>query len=197
MIHRLWIAAAALAAMACVGKTRGGSYDAATVAQDAHPTGLSDSTTGDLGLAAADAGVAPDLELAPNQGDPCAGVGCSGHGSCTVDPVTGQPVCACELYYKAVGLACVPACSGVSCPPGQICIPGHHKTTDPMCVDTCDCSNCGNCAMSDFQSYGVNYCGSPSGAPATVVCNNPCPAGEGCIPYATPICWPGQGCISK
>lgn len=198
------IVAAAVSLSACVGESNGGLRDAATgtgdlaasdlMAED--PSGRQDSATGDLGPHAPDNGAAADATTKADLGAPCAGVTCSSHGTCKVDPSTGQAFCECELYYKAVGLSCIPACDGVSCPQGQTCIPGHHDTTDPICVDTCDCSNCGNCAMADFQPYGVNYCGSPAGAPATVVCNSPCPSGQGCIPFSTPICWPGQGCIS-
>lgn len=37
--------------------------------------------------------------------DPCAGVGCSGHGACAVDG--GAPACACDKGYRAEGLSCV------------------------------------------------------------------------------------------
>lgn len=132
----------------------------------------------------------PDAPVA----DPCAGVTCSGHGDCVV--VAGQPSCECEYTYKPDGLNCIPACTGVTCPDGKTCIPGHHGITDPLCVDTCDCSNCGNCDAGDIPSYGVAYCGNPDGSPATMACNKPCPNNGTCIPFATPICWSGQGCYS-
>ena len=71
-----------------------------------------------------------------------------------------------------------------------------HVNHTNVCVATCDCSNCGTCDMSQIPSYGVAYCGNAAGSPATLTCNKPCPAGQGCIPFSTPICWAGQGCIS-
>lgn len=152
---------------------------------------------GDGPVAQADVGPTQDSTPPSPDGpvvDPCAGVSCSGHGECAV--VADQALCECELYYKADGLNCVPACTGVTCPDGKTCIPGHHNQTDPLCVDTCDCSNCGNCDVDDIPSYGVSYCGNVDGSPATVTCTKPCPGGQACIPFSTPICWPGQGCIS-
>ena len=149
----------------------------------------------------ADALVTPDAKpadvaLVPDAGDLCKGVSCSGHGACLVS-AAGAATCDCETYYRAEGLQCVPACTGVTCPTGKACIPGHHNTTDPLCVETCDCGNCGNCGPAQIPSFGQSYCGSASGAPATLACVKPCPAGQGCIPFATPICWSGQGCMSK
>ncbi len=125
----------------------------------------------------------------------CQGINCSNHGKCMLDS-SEAAYCECDLAYKAVDLTCINACIGVNCPAGKACVPAHHGVTDPMCVDTCDCSNCGNCAMGDIPSYGVSHCGNASGSPATVTCNKPCPSGMGCIPFSTPICWPGQGCLS-
>jgi hypothetical protein len=69
---------------------------------------------------------------------------------------------------------------------------------DPLCVETCDCSNCGTCSMQDFANSGtqVLYCGSGEQSPPTSACTDPCPSGSGCIPYDPPICWGGQGCMS-
>ena len=141
---------------------------------------------------------APDKARPPDLASPCKGVTCSGHGQCKV--TGGQAACECEPYFKpgADKLSCIDACSGVSCNPGYACVPGAHDQTNPICVATCDCSNCGNCSMADFAASGAMqaYCGSSS-YPPTVACNKPCPAGQGCIPYTPAICWPMEGCISK
>ena len=68
------------------------------------------------------------------------------------------------------------------------------------CVQTCDCSNCPNCAPDNSDGRWDDeqeYCGAqPNQQPATMACNKPCPDGMGCIPYATQICWPLEGCFS-
>ncbi len=53
--------------------------------------------------------VPPDLalDLTPDAGDPCAGVTCSDHGTCALDPVTGQAFCDCADGYTASGLECI------------------------------------------------------------------------------------------
>jgi hypothetical protein len=86
----------------------------------------------------------------------------------------------------------------VQCEVDQVCISEHHCQADAVCVDTCDCSNCGDCDMQDFVDTGswALYCGGGQAGPASIVCTTPCPAGQGCIPYSPPICWGGQGCIS-
>jgi hypothetical protein len=30
-----------------------------------------------------------------------------------------------------------------------------------------------------------------------MACAKPCTGGQGCLPYATPICWPLEGCFSQ
>jgi hypothetical protein len=70
-----------------------------------------------------------------------------------------------------------------------------------VCVDTCDCSNCGNCAYDNADGRWNDmqeYCGNLKASPATVTCNKPCGGGAGCIYYgAVNICWPLEGCFSK
>jgi hypothetical protein len=172
--------------------------------------------------------------------DSCAGVTCSGHGTCAVQG--GQAACTCQMGYHAVGLDCVidetcagkscgtcgmcevmngvatctcpkdyawngadcklaiDPCANANCGPDQACVPEAHCQALGACVDTCDCSNCPNCApdnsdgrWNDWQEY----CGAqPDQMPATMACNKPCPSGMGCLPYTTQICWPIEGCFS-
>ena len=128
----------------------------------------------------------------------CSEVTCSGKCSmCEV--VNGVAKCTCPDGYRVEGGECKiegDPCADVTCESGETCVPGHHCQVDPVCVPTCDCSNCGTCDASDFSGYTA-YCGNPDGSPATKECNDPCPSGMGCIPYRQPICWPGQGCFSK
>jgi hypothetical protein len=93
-------------------------------------------------------------------------------------------------------------CAGVTCPDGQACVSEAHGEPLGVCVDTCDCSNCGNCAYDNADGRWDDmqeYCGNLKQSPATVVCNKPCAgAGSGCIYYgAVNICWPLEGCFSK
>ncbi|MEK7704951.1 MAG: hypothetical protein AAB426_08330 [Myxococcota bacterium] len=44
--------------------------------------------------------------ISPPPVDPCAGVSCTGHGTCT-ETSAGVAVCACDADYHADGLACV------------------------------------------------------------------------------------------
>ena len=39
--------------------------------------------------------------------DPCQGVTCSGHGTCSVNAATHQATCTCELMYLPQGLSCI------------------------------------------------------------------------------------------
>jgi hypothetical protein len=130
----------------------------------------------------------------------CDGVDCGRCSSCEL--VEGIATCTCpdDFVYQQ-GFGCTPSpdpCDGVECGTDQICISEHHCTPDAVCVDTCDCSNCGDCDMEEFVSSGAwaLYCGGGESGPATVACTKPCPNGGGCIPYSTPICWGGQGCMS-
>jgi hypothetical protein len=87
------------------------------------------------------------------------------------------------------------------CPTGSVCITGDHGEAWPIgrCFGSCDCSNCGTCATSDFTSYGTRYCGAPLGATsATTACHEPCPGAQGCIPLVGgSVCWPIEGCYDS
>lgn len=170
--------------------------------------------------------------------DPCEGVTCSGHGTCS--SVDAGAVCRCENGFHAVAHECVKdeTCSGVdcgrcgtckvvqgvatctcpkgyalqsgkcvlspnpcatkNCGPGKACVPEAHCAPLGACVDTCDCSNCGNCGPSSDGRWNdmQEHCGNLNASPATKACNKPCPAGQGCLPFPTPICWPIEGCFS-
>src|SRR5436305_356452 len=56
--------------------------------------------------------------------NPCMGVACSGHGTCSV--VGGAPQCACVSGYHTVGADCVmdmpDPCAGVTCSGHGTCI---------------------------------------------------------------------------
>jgi len=57
--------------------------------------------------------------------DPCAGVDCSGHGTCVVDG-SGLAACDCESGYAAEGFTCVLStdpCAGVDCSGHGSCVP--------------------------------------------------------------------------
>jgi hypothetical protein len=92
-------------------------------------------------------------------------------------------------------------CANVVCPAGQACVSEAHGQPLGVCVDTCDCSNCGNCAYDNADGRWDDmqeYCGNLKSSPATMACNKPCQsAGSGCIYYgAVNICWPLEGCFS-
>lgn len=78
---------------------------------------------------------------ASSQGDPCAGVLCSGYGDCVVD--AGAARCACQANYVAVELECRPAlCKESTCIHGQCLEPAKSATcacfegyTGPTCAD--------------------------------------------------------------
>jgi hypothetical protein len=117
------------------------------------------------------------------------------------DVVDGVPQCACPEGWSLMGTDCSPsneACEGFPCGEGQVCVPAHHCQIDPMCLDTCDCSNCGDCDMDDMVAANgaPMYCGGGTTGPATMACNRPCPGGGTCIPYSTPICYYYGGCVS-
>ncbi len=131
----------------------------------------------------------------------CAGKNCGTCGQCQV--VGGIATCMCPQDYMWQGDKCVLAidpCANANCTADQYCVPEAHCQLLGACVQRCDCSNCPNCGpdnsdgrWNDWQEY----CGAaPNQSPATMACNKPCPAGEGCLPYAVPICWPIEGCFS-
>jgi hypothetical protein len=148
----------------------------------------------------ASAGSESDGSSSADAADPmaaCRGISCGGEGKgrCEVD-ASGEARCNCDYGYVPRGLQCVGACEDVECEEGKACVPGHHGVTDPLCVPTCDCSNCGNCDAEHFDGVIQRFCGNSEGSPANTVCNRPCPAGQGCIPFRVPICWSLQGCFS-
>jgi len=68
-----------------------------------------------------------------NNVDPCAGVDCSGHGTCTVDGL--GPVCDCDPGYEPLGLTCVSStdpCAGITCS-------GHGACVEEAGVARCAC----------------------------------------------------------
>ncbi len=58
----------------------------------------------------------------PPAADPCDGVDCSGHGTCSV--IADEPSCDCEPGYAPQGTSCVfvPACLGVDCGAHGTCV---------------------------------------------------------------------------
>jgi hypothetical protein len=106
----------------------------------------------------------------------------------------------------ASGGSCASTCLGVGCdvqpcPAGTVCVPEAHEQPLNVCVPSCDCGNCGNCGADNSDGRWNDeqeYCGAaPNTSPATTKCTLPCPsAGDGCIPYDPPICWPIEGCFS-
>ncbi len=68
--------------------------------------------------------------------DPCAGVDCSGHGSCSAEE--GSAICTCDEGYLVEGLSCNPEevdpCLGVDCS-------GHGTCSSEGQVATCDCED--------------------------------------------------------
>jgi hypothetical protein len=129
----------------------------------------------------------------------CGGVDCGRCGTCKV--VQGVATCTCPNGYKQQNGKCVLSpdpCTTAKCGPGTACVSEAHCSPLGACVPTCDCSNCGNCGPSSDGRWNdmQEYCGNLNSSPATKACNKPCPAGQGCLPYATPICWPIEGCFS-
>lgn len=90
-------------------------------------------------------------------------------------------------------------CPDQACPLGTACLVSTHGIDVGVCVTSCACTRCGNCALSDFAASGSvqAYCGNRAGAPATTACEAPCPSpGDGCIPYDPALCYPIEGCFS-
>jgi hypothetical protein len=82
---------------------------------DCGPNGQCVASGGDVACEC-DQGYHPD-GLTCVADDPCAGVGCSGHGVCVVDS-NDEPQCDCDEGYTAEGLFCVEdndPCSGQTC----------------------------------------------------------------------------------
>jgi len=88
--------------------------------------------------------------------DPCAGVTCSGHGTCSAP--MGQPACACEPGYHAAGADCAKdeTCAGKACGTCGQCqvVMGVATCTCPqdyawdgadckLAIDPCANANCG------------------------------------------------------
>ncbi|MBN2725200.1 MAG: hypothetical protein JXR95_14135 [Deltaproteobacteria bacterium] len=70
-----------------------------------------------------------------NNINPCAGVDCSGHGSCTVSD--SQPVCNCDDGYEAQLLSCVSTtdpCLGITCS-------GHGDCVENNGLAVCNCDD--------------------------------------------------------
>jgi len=88
------------------------------------------------------------------------------------------------------------ACPNQPCPIGTACVTEAHGMPLGVCVPTCDCTNCGNCAAQNFSGGAQQLtCGGMN--PPQKACNSPCPnPSDGCIPYDPPICWPLEGCLS-
>jgi hypothetical protein len=131
----------------------------------------------------------------------CAGKNCGNCGQCEV--VGGVATCTCPPNYMLQGSDCVLAtdpCANANCTADQYCVPEAHCQPLGACVQRCDCSNCPNCGPNNADGRWNDwqeYCGAaPDQSPATMACNKPCPPGEGCLPYAVPICWPIEGCFS-
>jgi len=138
--------------------------------------------------------------LACVQDESCTGVQCGRCGNCEV--IAGKATCTCPKGFSHDGKSCVTdpdPCDTIDCGPDGYCVPEAHCMVLGACVARCDCSNCGNCGPSNDGRWDdwQEYCGAePNQGPATMACNKPCPAGEGCLPYSQPICWPMEGCFS-
>jgi len=87
--------------------------------------GAVDSSCDDPGLGGADGGnpIIPDGRPAggrdapaaggpdgprPDAGDPCTGVTCSGHGTCSSSGAGGTAMCNCDTGYHSTGILCIP-----------------------------------------------------------------------------------------
>ncbi len=129
----------------------------------------------------------------------CAEVDCSGHcAQCEI--INGIAQCTCPEDFEFDGQDCslsIDPCDPNPCDTAtQVCVPEAHCQPYGICMSRCDCSNCPNCEISDFTTTVQQYCGGGQSGPATMECNDPCPPGEGCLPYNEPFCWPMQGCFS-
>jgi hypothetical protein len=131
----------------------------------------------------------------------CAGKSCGYCGACQV--IDGIATCTCPPGYSFQGDKCVldsDPCANANCTVDEYCVAEAHCQPLGACVPRCDCSNCPNCGpdnsdgkWNDWQEY----CGAaPNQSPATMACNKPCPAGQGCLPYSIQFCWPIEGCFS-
>jgi hypothetical protein len=107
----------------------------------------------------------------------------------------------------ANGLSCSGGCLGAKCPDqpcavGTNCVMEAHGQPLGVCVETCDCLNCGNCGPDNSDHRWDDEqeaCGNaPNTNPPLGACNMPCTdPGSGCIPYyPNAICWPLEGCFS-
>jgi hypothetical protein len=130
----------------------------------------------------------------------CTGKDCGLCGTCAVN--AGVAECQCPTGYQPTDGKCVlnpNPCDTTTCATGTACVPEAHCQPLGVCVQICDCSNCGNCGPDNSDGKWNDqqeYCGNPNASPATVKCNTPCQNGEGCLPYSPPICWPIEGCFS-
>jgi hypothetical protein len=95
--------------------------------------------------------------------DPCAGVSCSGHGTCRV--VNGRTSCICETGYVASGLRCLvcadPGCDQ-GCPADMVPITGQ-----PSCIDRYEATifDRPDCTGLRYGSAGDDF---PAGFPRLV-----------------------------
>jgi hypothetical protein len=141
-----------------------------------------------------------DEGLACVADETCTGIDCGRCGTCEV--LDGLATCTCPPGLTHDGTGCVVTpdpCSPSPCGVDEYCVPEAHCQPLGACVPLCDCSNCGNCGgdnsdgrWDDWQEY----CGNLMSSPATLTCNNPCPPGDGCLPYSIQFCWPMEGCFS-
>ena len=115
------------------------------------------------------------------------------------------PSCAAGPTCSAcIGAGCNVAAGGQPCPKEQYCMQSTHELEVWACVQSCDCTNCGDCGLGDGCYQGMQaFCGGCSTGPATVTCKWPCTnGGDGCIPYSDPasgavgLCYPMEGCFS-
>jgi hypothetical protein len=203
-------------------------------------TATSSSSSGVATGGGGPGGASTSSSTSSGSGDPCAGVTCSGHGTCSAPG--GPPTCACAAGYHSIGADCaadetcagkscgtcgmcevaggvascvcpqdyawsgsdcvlaIDPCATANCQADEYCVPEAHCQALGACVPTCDCSNCPNCSPDNSDGKWDDwqeYCGAPiNQSPATMACNKPCPDGQGCLPYATQICWPIEGCFS-
>jgi hypothetical protein len=139
--------------------------------------------------------------LACEKDESCTGVACGRCGTCEV--IAGKATCTCPDGFSNDGTGCVVdpnPCDTTDCGADAACVPEAHCQPLGACVPRCDCSNCGNCGSDNSDGRWDDwqeYCGAePNQSPATVACNKPCPPGDGCLPFADPICWPMEGCFS-
>lgn len=75
--------------------------------------------------------------------DPCAGVSCSGYGTCAV--ASGSPICSCNQGYHATGLSCAPDPPSPPTPcKNRECGIDEHGNQCGVCSgsDTCSAGQC-------------------------------------------------------